>query len=454
MVDWEDIDTWISDHEDTETEWKRSEKFLSDQRDDKNDIIDELAALANRWGGRLLIGVDDSGQYEGSWITNEGYDKAWVRKRLDELNSDLCSPPMNLDVEVLSDQDKEIAIISVGRYTHIPHARVKKSNGRVKSRTYRIRTTHGKRFVTDEQLGWLFKGGEEPHFESQFTTCLIYKRTNLSPQQWKDPYMPIYYFSRFINNIKEQDRQTLLGEVIENSEGKKVHKQDKTESLFLEIIPYAIFARLAQVYHQSWMVKERPNYHNFSFVSLPSYQGVQVNFDSFPSPPTSGYLDSFDVDISKTMFSVCGADHILLPPEATIECKWNDSNTVWGIKKSEFFELQIKIEKAKWRAGLSNEHPEVRAEEDSLTLSHGEKAKLQLDNAKRYATLKATITISARFGFPEIDLGTFEKYKGWATQFAKITEQLFSWGMYVDNLPSVELYQIRDGVRKILANEN
>jgi hypothetical protein len=119
----------------------------------KTTIAEELTALANRVGGRLVIGIDDDGEFEG----RQNFSEADLRQDLDNICHDKVSPRLDYDLQLLSCTGGDVAVIEVPRRSGMPHAIVQRSGPEIKTRKYYVRTKHGKRLADDHQLAAMFE---------------------------------------------------------------------------------------------------------------------------------------------------------------------------------------------------------------------------------------------------------------------------------------------------------
>ena len=125
------------------------------------EILKLIVGMANRSGGYILIGINDDGTPEGNNIFDcfsqgdkSGIDK--IKEKIINLCLEKISPIINIDLDICSGDDYEFLSIIVPRKNNIPHAYVKKSDGKIKHRDYYIKNSHSCTLVSDSQLEWLF----------------------------------------------------------------------------------------------------------------------------------------------------------------------------------------------------------------------------------------------------------------------------------------------------------
>jgi len=113
----------------------------------------DVVALANRDGGRVVLGVDAAGRYESSLaMTDEE-----ARAACDAMLARFTAPRVETHLEHLVGEDGDLLVVGVPRRSGSPHA-VARTNakGSVGSRLYCVRHRDRTVPVSDTQLRWLF----------------------------------------------------------------------------------------------------------------------------------------------------------------------------------------------------------------------------------------------------------------------------------------------------------
>ncbi|MDE3059240.1 MAG: ATP-binding protein [Bacteroidota bacterium] len=110
-----DVKALIQSGEGTSVEFKR--KISSPEK-----IARELVALANTEGGVILFGVDDDGGIFGVESEKSEIDL------VDFAATQLCDPPVGIEIEVVPFDKKDVIVASVEQSTEKPHY-VLSSNG-------------------------------------------------------------------------------------------------------------------------------------------------------------------------------------------------------------------------------------------------------------------------------------------------------------------------------------
>ena len=140
-----------SEIENIEFELKSSMIFQSNNW--KDNLAKEFVAFANKNGGKVIIGLQNNGVFDGE----RDYDVDQLKGDIDNIMHNRISPIINYNFEFLKCEGGDLSIISIEKKKDIPHAYIVKREGHeIKNRIYYIRTPHGKRLVSDKQLYVLF----------------------------------------------------------------------------------------------------------------------------------------------------------------------------------------------------------------------------------------------------------------------------------------------------------
>ena len=130
----------------------KSSKILKNDKW-KGNLAKEFVAFANQNGGKLIIGLQDDGTFDGE----ADYDISKLKGDLDNIIHNKISPIIDYNFEFIKCEEGDLSIITVEKKKEIPHAYIVKREGpEVKNRIYYIRTPYGKRLVSDQVLYYLF----------------------------------------------------------------------------------------------------------------------------------------------------------------------------------------------------------------------------------------------------------------------------------------------------------
>jgi hypothetical protein len=216
-MEWSDLENALKDPEGPYLEFKES-PFL----DNSKEIAAQLVSFANRYGGKIFVGVKDDGSIEGATIARD-------KRSLDVLNvaNNNCSPTVDVSFDYANSSSGDVLVISIDRRRGIPHAVIERKTGEIYNRLYYIRSGNGKRLVDDTMLRFLFEHKEDPGFSVTSSLCVWYDRKNLifSPLESTD------YFSDllpFLQDLNTEDKNHLRSNEFEN-----------IQNLILQSFPYA-----------------------------------------------------------------------------------------------------------------------------------------------------------------------------------------------------------------------
>ncbi len=121
--------------------------------DGQEQLARDIVALANRDGGRVILGVDAAGRYESELAMNDEQ----ARAACEEMLTRFTAPRIDGHLEHLVGEDGDLLVVGVPRRGGSPHA-VARTNakGSVGSRLYCVRHRDRTVPVSDTQLRWLF----------------------------------------------------------------------------------------------------------------------------------------------------------------------------------------------------------------------------------------------------------------------------------------------------------
>lgn len=119
----------------------------------KDNLAREFVAFANKNGGKVIIGLQNDGTFDGK----KDYEVDKLKGDINNVIRDKISPIIDYNFEFLECDGGDLSIISIEKKKDIPHAYiVKRESHEIKNRIYYIRTPHGKRLVSNQELSDLF----------------------------------------------------------------------------------------------------------------------------------------------------------------------------------------------------------------------------------------------------------------------------------------------------------
>lgn len=289
-------------------EFKESEKLRSGEG--QRDIGYEIVALANRYGGKLLIGVKKDATLEGRGIFDDkGIDH--YKNIIDNICHNTISPIVEYDIEFLQCPDGDIMVVNIPKRKGIPHAYIVSREGpEIKNRIYYIRTSHGKRLVSDRQLEWLFSHQEDPDFTFPFRIVINYYKDSLGiPGPIYQPSCIFNYIS-FVNSIPKNDIKTLT------------KNWDTVQSFFIEITPYALLHSFSWLFAHSWLIEIRRHEGKISSGPIPkSVSSRKISVKDLPKPSKDSIIASLSWDFSK-IFESAGFLDFCIPSNTELQIQY------------------------------------------------------------------------------------------------------------------------------------
>ncbi|WP_333593663.1 ATP-binding protein [Anaerospora hongkongensis] len=401
--------------EDERNDFKRSE--ILNQGLEK--LAEGIVAFANRYGGNIYIGINDDGTFEGK----KDFDFDQVKGRIIDYSRSKISPIIDLDIEFLEHDEGDVVLIKIPKRKGIPHAVISKDQYNIKSRNYYIRTAHGKRPVTDQQLEWLFKSPNDPDFLYQGYLAITFTRSNLGiPANIEQPYGYRSYAS-FIDSLTEKNKELLI--------------DNRCFMRFImEITPYVFLDNLSEKFFASWLI-EQTRYVGISF-SQPKGE-VTVNqlfINDIPKPPIDSLLN--DIEFNLNIGNSIGLTGLCIPQNAIIEIAVSSPDKSSIIIKHEDFKFKFEFERPSWLAGIANGHP----------------ARLSRDQEKMYAkyqSISMFVNFEATFRFPDEDTSNFKEYYSYALTLKNILMDEWSFDSFLNKLPfKNKIYEIDNKLDKLL----
>lgn len=400
------------------TEFK-SKGFLNDSEE----IAAQLVSFANRFGGKLLVGVTDDGDLEGAKINR---DKALLK--FVNVANDKCSPKIDFSHDFLSTKDGDVLIINIEKRKGLPHAIVSRPDYQIKSRTYYIRDGSAKRLVSDELLRYIFNHSEDPALKYDYDISIQYLRKNpkeilTTPYQ---TYSPVGSLFAFWNNLNIKDVSFLLEE-----EGTNIR------SLLVELLPYAMLCDLSRHYSGSWLVNvvRRAGRTTTSYSKTDDVK--EIRHDHIPLIPNNSITSRTSLNLTDVLKK--NFFRLMLPAntEIIINFKKNVS-TLKFIHRNFIFDFSFIG--SSWIVGAG-----------PLSSVYG----VLDDFNEGYAFQQqvASVNIISRFtgtyNYPEID-ESFYNYYVFGETIIDHLKYNWDWTVFIETMPEQILFSIKNYTKRIL----
>ncbi len=187
-------------------ELKSSKILKEDNWKDK--LAKEFVAFTNRIGGKVILGLQNDGSFDGK----AEYEIDDLKGDIDNIIHNKISPIMNYNFEFLKCEKGDLSIITIEKKKEIPFAFIIERKGpEIKNRIYYIRTPHGTRLVSDRQLHYLFNE-KDLYLIHPFSVAVVFKRPEfLIPTEFElAPQVRFDFailFNKFYPKYKELEDQ-------------------------------------------------------------------------------------------------------------------------------------------------------------------------------------------------------------------------------------------------------
>lgn len=400
------------------------------KRDGQRELGYEIIALVNRYGGKLIIGINDDGTFEGKGIFDIDKDKGIIE--------DICytriSPVIEYNTEFLQCKEGDVLIVNVSRRKGIPHAYIVSRDGpEIKNRIYYIRTTHGKRLVTDGQLQWLFKHQEDPDFAFPCRVVINYFKDSLGiPGPIPQPNCISNYIS-FVNNIPRNDIGVLSKD------------WNSVESFFIEITPYALIRAFSWLFTHSWLIEVHRVKGKVSWRPMSQrISSKKISMGDLPKPRNDSIIASLLWDFHKILENIGSLD-FCVPLGTELKIQYDDKRKKSKLSlRHDDFNFNIIFSVSSMGAGLHWIHPQRAALMDRKPFE--EQKKMQ----NLYQFIEIDCLFKASFNFPEEDVELFNEYYHYANTIKDHLENDWDYDHFIRELPHFKLYTIENKLNDIL----
>lgn len=422
----EQLNSLLAEGESRYTEFKKSGDL-----EDKDEILRQITALANRAGGNLLYGVRDDGTIEGANIDADS-----AVENISNLVQNRTSPLVEFAPSFYRSSDGEVLAISIFKRRGVPCAVIRRKNHEIESRRYYIRTDYGVRLMDDKTLEWLFLHQEDPIIDKSFRVCVQYRRDDISLIPWIHTPMitPQSGLVKIFQSLDEKQRELL--------------RTDKPHNMMVflaEIVPYAILDQLSLIYNKSWKTNVKRVGDVTTFASIPSAQ-EKINLEALIASDQSILINKMLLDI-KSIF--VPHNIICLPQGTSLDVEIDEkvphsATSLISFKKEEAFEILFRILPVGWSVGAAPGHP------IGYVLGGLQRVGEQLEVQEKIANVILNVNITANFEFPDVPNDDFMDYFDWAQQLVAEVESYWDWDKLISKLPPGILYSIERDIKDIL----
>jgi len=392
-----------------------------------------LIALANRYGGKLIIGVTNDGKFEGKGIFNVDEDKG----RIDNICNNNCSPKIEYQTEFIQCPDGDVLIINVNKRRDIPHAYIHKTQDEIKERIYYVRTGHGKRRVTDLQLEWMFRNSEDPSFQKSYSIQIPYYRKDLKIPLFRNVPSGNLVFNRllirFFNQLTDEDKKYLFSDEV-----------NRLSELFLELIPFIVLFELKTYFHSHWSVNIEKRAGSTSISPRkPELRKQVIDFSSVYKQ-ANRVLSNLSVDLRKIarecFFELAMPEGVTLTITPNIDPNLGVTSMKLIFICDNLYEVSVEFRRSAWSVNLPSHHPILSMLKDEEYIEY----------ENQFATVTLDCTFVASFNFFDADIPDFFEIMRWVKDMENLLEEKLSWERFVMGLPDGILYRIDRNIQDLL----
>ncbi|MFX0071675.1 MAG: helix-turn-helix domain-containing protein [Candidatus Hermodarchaeota archaeon] len=403
-------------------EFKQSEEIRTG--DGQKDLAKELVALANHSGGRLIIGITDEGDFEGKDIFDVDKDKG----RINNIIQFRISPILNYNVEFLPCQKGDLLIIHVEKKKDIPHAYIlSKESHEIKNRIYYIKTPHDKRLVSDSQLKFLFQ--EEKiniFYPFEIVLSLII------------PELKLAYFEPNRSAGLRFLQWDFLSEITPEISMEIRSDSNKIQSLFQEIIPYALLYSFCKNFYRTWQFTQYSHERRYGKPNIPI---DKIPIEEIPNLPNDSLLSTLSLNMKEIMKKRF-FNNICVPPDTKIFLGF-EAGAFPIIIKNNNFEFKIVNDIIRYGTHLESKH--------SLLYDIIERNIDLKDQNLFYINLSCVY--EANFLFPNEYDEFYNDYIEYGKNIKAILMKEWDFNYFIENQPDPILFSIDKKLDKILEDK-
>jgi len=391
-------------------------------------IANEIIAFANRYGGKLLIGINDDGNFEGKEIFNDrGIDQ--YKNDIENICHNNISPIVECTMEFMQFSEGDVLVVNIPKRKDIPHAYIVSREGtEIKNRIYRIRTSHGTRLTSDRQLQWMFTYLKDPDFIYKFGLIINYLDDSIQIPYFIGQPKCSFNYLPFVQDLPEDDIKMLKKDM------------DKTHAFFLEITPYALINSLVLYFNHSWLIEIVK--HGYKINSGPKARQLSsknIYVKNLPEPPI---VSSLSLDFQKIIDKyILPSFSVPLDTELKIEHGSGKFSRLSLLHKNNDFNFNITFNYSGMSRGM--DFPDL---DKSYTRNKNKNTKSE----ELWQSIFIDGIFTGSFNFPDEDIDQFNDYKYYSDTIQDILENEWNWDRYIEKIPIYRTYVIDHKLDEIL----
>jgi len=431
MVAFEELKAAMWQWEVVNTEFK-SRLFLSERpasgKHNRNlELAADLTSLANRLGGRIVFGIDNTTRKVEKGVMA---DRDRAAQLVAHVNRDLCSPPVELSHESIVCPDGDVLVVQVARRKSIPHAvALTRPGGQIRERVYYIRNNQGKQLVTDVELAHMFLDREYPELTRHFSFAFAYRRNPPRGVFFQDLPGRLHSEMPFIMAFQALKSEDFVGK-----------DTAVATRLVAEIFPYAALAALASGSGWGEKVFKSVGWRRIQSGLAP---GKQFGQTDIPCPPDGSLLSKFFPDIESLSKTVLAGlfTGFTLPPGSEIVIEFGsdeEPSSTLIVRSKGVYEIRISYTGGHWMLGLPIGHP-YRSPET--------------EESQPFGNVAGEVQAQFSMNFGTVTPCLLPDYYSWARAFFDTLEEMLSWDTFVKSLPDrllLEVHRLTQEIREIV----
>ncbi len=407
------------DEENLKIEFKNSHILKTNKG--KKKIAKEIVSFANKYGGKLILGINKDRSFEGKNIFNVDIDKG----KIVGIIRDRISPNLNCEIEFLPCIEGDVIVINTPKRKDMPNAVVKKSDGKIINRGYYTRTSHGIRDVSDKELQYLFKE-EKINFSYPFKIVINYIKDSLRipPLGLESPSCIKQYYLPLIEKIPNEILESIKSEF------------DDKFRFFMEITPYILLMSFTFYFKYSWLIEvKRHNGQRSSRAISTNVPKKRIQINELPTLPNDSILSKFSIDIREILDEVSFRE-FFIPINMDLNIFKKKTVGYEIIMEHEDFKFIISFNFDMWGLGLDQLHPR-RATYLNQYLYEGKE-----NINDQFEHIQFDCKFNTEFKFPENNPELFDNFYHYAKTIKDILLNEWDYQKYIKKLPHHLLYSI------------
>ncbi|MFX0077182.1 MAG: helix-turn-helix domain-containing protein, partial [Candidatus Hermodarchaeota archaeon] len=382
----------------------------------KEKVAQELVAFANRNGGKLIIGLQNDGTYDGK----ADYDVDKLKGDIQNIIRDKISPRLEYNFQFLQCKEGDLSVITVEKKIDIPYAYItKRKTHEIKNRIYYVRTPHGKSLVSDKQLQFLFNE-KKLNLNHPFTIAIVFDRDSLViPYKIKLAPRIQIDFMMLYNKLYDQHKKEI---------------GNRWNDFVEELVLYHMVYTIIRHFDLTWDIEPIESTESLKmYLDTPK---ESFKFKDLLKPDKDSIFSSLSIRLDEML------------EESFIQDTYLPPNTKFEISKNRFrmfneqYSFTIYITRFTWSTGLFGSHPQAGK---YLGRSSEEYQKI----FEKFGNVKIQFFFEAALNFPEPELEYFESYIRLINTFRKIIDRDWNHDEFVKTLPNYMFFNLEGRLERI-----